>query len=247
MYEEWTRIDTKGNKILFKIILNDDLDEIWNNNEHDMKHDGFSKNHDEYNNSDVLLYWIEKDENDENDKIIEFKEKCKKWEIKEYVEKDIYLTINKNIDFSKFGFIKDENFNEEWKNYLFCYDNLNTYIKLNNMNISVKIDNFNNKYIEINENNKIFDDFMKNLENKIIECKDFNENKLEIEDEYQYKHYKNDNGYYKFKVKKDNIEVKQYDNANVYIKCNRIWKMNYQKKGEDIHNWGVSLIVDKIC
>lgn len=246
MNEEWIRIDTKGNKILFKIRFNDELNEIWDGFEYDMKQDGFSKNHDEYNDTNELLYWIEKDDEDKNDKVIEFKEKCKKWKIKEYIEKNIYLTINNNIDFGKFDFIKDEKFNEEWKNYLFCYNNLNTYIKLDNMNISVKIDNFNNKYIEINENNKIFDEFMKNLEKKIIECKNIDENKLEVENEYQYRYYKNDNGYYRFKVKKDSIEVKQYDNANVYIKCNRIWKMTYQKKGEDINNWGVSLIVDRI-
>lgn len=203
---------------------------------------GITKNN--YNGREQLQFWINKDENDEFEKIVEFNEKIKEWKLGNYIEKDIYLSINENIDFNKFNFIKDDKYNDEWNNPLFSYEEKNTYIKTNIINLDVIIDNFNNKYIEINEDNQKFDDFMKKLESRIIECKKINN--FNIEDNYEYKYYKNDNGNYKFKIKKDNIEPKGYKNAIVYIKCNRLWKLNYQKQGSEIYNWGVSLIVDKI-
>lgn len=241
----WRRIDTKTNKIWLK-IKDDDTLTIWENNENDMMQDGFSKKYNDFDNTYELHYWIDKEEGNEEDKINVFNEKCKKWKIVQYIEKNVYLTIDDDIDFDNFHFIKDENFNEEWNNYLFTYNNKNTYIKLEDINIDVIVDNFDNKYIEINENNEKFDSFMKKLENKIIKCKNEKDGNYNIENGYEYKYYKNNNGDYKFKIKRDNIEIKQYKNATVYIKCNRIWKLKYQKKGEDIYNWGVSLIVDKI-
>lgn len=242
----WIRIDTKTNKILLKIKNDDILNEIWENNEYEMSQDGFSKKYNDFNDTYEIQFWIDKEEENENDKIIEFNEKCKKWKIKQYIEKNVYLTIYDDIDFNNFYFIKDENFNEEWNNYLFTYNNKNTYIKIDNINVNVEMDNFNNKYIDISEKNIIFDKFMKKLEDKIISCKNENEDNFNIEKEYQYKYYKNNNGDYRFKIKKDNIEIKQYDNATIYIKFNRLWKLNYHKKDENMYNWGVSLIVDRI-
>lgn len=247
MDENWKRIDTKTNKIWLKITEDDVLNGIWENNEYEMKQDGFSKKFNDYNKPCELHYWIDKDEKNEEDEIIEFNEKCKKWKINQYIEKDVYLTIdNNNIDFDKFNFVKDEYFNEEWNNYLFAYKNINAYIKLNNINIDVNMDNFDNKYIEINENNEKFDNFMKRLEKRIIKCKNKSTDNLNIEENYEYKYYKNDEGNYKFKIKRDNIDVKQYNNADIYIKINRLWKLNYQKQGNDIYHWGISLIVDRI-
>jgi hypothetical protein len=246
MDEKWKRLDTKTNKILLKIEENELLNEKWKNNEYEMKQDGFSKNYNNFNNVYEIQYWIDKDNIDEDDKIREFNEKCDKWQIGRYIETNIYLTINDNIDFNSFDFTKDDYFNEEWNNYLFTYKNKNVYIKLKNIDIDVLTDNFGNKYIEIDENNKEFDDFMKSLEDRIIKCKNKNVNNFNIEENYEYKYYKNDDGNYKFKIKKDNIDVKQYKNSDIYIKCNRLWKLNYQKQGNDIYHWGVSLIVDKI-
>jgi hypothetical protein len=246
MFNDWKRIDTKTNKILLKIKEDDILNEIWENNEYDITQEGFSKKYNDYENNFEIHYWINKEEKNEDDAIIEFNEKCKKWSIKQYIEKDIYLTIDKNVDFDNFDFIKDDYFNEEWNNYLFTYKNKNTYIKLDNVDIEVIEDNYNNKYIEINENNEKLDNFMKNLESRIIKCKNEDTNNFNIEDNYEYKYYKNEDGNYKFKIKRDNIYAKQYNNSDIYIKCNRIWKLNYQKQGNDIYSWGVSLIVDKI-
>lgn len=246
MFNDWKRIDTKTNKILLKIKDDDILNEIWENNEYDITQEGFSKKYNDYENNFEIHYWINKDEKNEDDAIIEFNEKCKKWNIKQYIEKDVYLTIDKNVDFDNFDFIKDDYFNEEWNNYLFTYKNKNTYIKLDNVDIEVIEDNYNNKYIEINENNEKLDNFMKNLESRIIKCKNENTNNFNIEDNYEYKYYKNEDGNYKFKIKRDNIDAKIYNNSDIYIKCNRIWKLNYQKQGNNMYSWGVSLIVDKI-
>lgn len=246
MYDNWKRINTKTNKILLKINDNDILKEIWENNEDDMRQDGFSKKYNDYENISEIQYWINKDEKDEDDAIIEFNEKCKKWNMKEYIEKNIYIKIDEEIDFNNFDFIKDDYFNEEWNNYLFTYRNKNTFIKLNNIDIEVNEDNYNNKYIEIHENNEKIDNFMKKLENRIIKCKNEKADNLNIEEIYTYKYYKNEDGNYKFKIKNDNIDIKQYNNVDVYIKCNRLWKLNYQKQGNEINNWGISLVVDKI-
>lgn len=243
----WKRIDTKTNKILLKSKLEEEdiRKEIWENNENDMRQDGFSKKYNDFNESYEFQYWIDKDTyNDENVEIDNFNEKCRKWEIGHYIEKDIYLSVDENVDFNKFNFIKDDRYNEEWNNPLFAYEEKNTYIKLNYIDIEVLVDNFDNKYIEINEDNKKIDDFMKKLESRIIEC--IKKNNFNIEENYEYKYYKNDNCNYKFKIKKEDIEPKEYKNAIVYIKCNRLWKLNYQKQGNDIYNWGVSFIVDKI-
>lgn len=246
MNDNWKRIDTKTNKIWLKIKEDDILNEIWENNENDMNQEGFTKRYNDYDNTYELHYWIDKNEQNEDNEILEFNEKCKKWKIKQYIEKDIYLKIGDNIDFSNFDFIKDDYFNEEWNNYLFAYKNKNTYIKLDNIDIEVIMDNFNNKYIEINEDNIKIDNFMKKLEDEIIKCKNRKTDNLNIEKDYEYKHYKNEDGNYKIKIKKDNIDVKQYNNADIYIKCNRLWKLNYKKQGNELYNWGVSLIIDKI-
>lgn len=246
MDEDWKRINTKTNKILLKIKENDILNEKWENSEYEMKQDGFSKRYNNFSDVYEFQYWIDKENEKEDEEIEEFNEKCKKWDIKQYIEKNIYLTINDNIDFNNFFFIKDDNFNEEWNNYLLTYKGKNTYIKLNNLDINVDMDNFNNKYIEISEDNELFDIFMKKLENRIIKCKEEKNDKFNIEENYKYKFYKNDNGNYRFKIKKDNIEPKKYNNSIIYIKCNRLWKLNYQKQGNEMYNWGVSLIVDNI-
>lgn len=249
MNANWTKIDTKTNKILLKSKLEEEdiRNEIWENNENDMNQEGFSKKYNNFNDVYEFQYWIDKDICDsEENEITKFNEKCDKWNLGKYIENDIYISIDNDINFNHFNFIKDEKYNEEWNNLLFTYDEKNVYIKFNSINIEVIIDNFNNKYIEINENNKEIDYFMEKLENRIIECVNVDENKFDIEKDYEYKHYKDNNGNYKFKVKKDNIEAKEYKNANVYIKINRLWKLKYQKQGNDMYNWGVSMIVDKI-
>lgn len=251
---EWKRIDTKTNKILLKSKINDNdiRNEKWENNEDDMKQDGFSKKYNDFNESYEFQYWIDKDIYDDyENEIINFNEKCKKWDIGilgKY-RNDNYLSVDDDIDFNNFNFIKDDKYNEEWKNYLFIYkkdDNEKNGVMIENIDIEVIMDNFNNKYIEINKNNKKIVEFMKKLENRIIICVNEDENNFNIEDNYEYKYYKNDDDNYKFKVKKDYIESKEYKNAIMYIRFNRLWKLNYTKQGNDVHSWGVSLTVDKI-
>lgn len=249
MNTNWIRIDTKTNKVLLKSKLEEDdiRNENWENNENDMSQEGFSKKYNNFNDAYEFQYWIDKDICDSEEKeITKFNEKCDKWNMGKYIERDVYISINNDIDFNNFNFIKDEKYNEEWNNLLFTYYEKNVYIKFDSINIEVIMDNFNNKYIEINKSNKKIDYFMEKLENRIMECVNKDENKFNIEKDYEYKHYKDDNGNYKFKVKKDNIEPKEYKNANIYIKINRLWKLNYQKQGNDMYNWGVSIVVDKI-
>jgi hypothetical protein len=252
---EWKRIDTKTNKILLKSKINDNdiRNEKWENNEDDMRQDGFSKKYNDFNESYEFQYWIDKDICDDHEnEIINFNEKCKKWDIgilRKYLGNDDYLSIEDDIDFNNFNFIKDDKYNEEWNNYLFIYKNddiIKKGVKIDNMDIEVIIDNFNNKYIEINKNNKKIVEFMKKLENRIITCVDEETNNFNIENNYEYKYYKSDDGNYKFKVKKDYIEPKEYKNAIVYIRFNRLWKLNYIKQGNDMYSWGISLTVDKI-
>lgn len=243
--DSWERIDTKNNKIWLKINIDNTLSNKWEENEYEMRQDGFYK----YNDDDNLNYLIKKDDEDEEEGIKEFIKKCKKWEINQDIKNnnDIkiknYLTIDEDIDFLNFCFIKDDYFNEDWNNYLFIYkknEDEKKGVKLSNINIDVEIDNYDNKYIEISEDNENFDIFMKKLENRIITCKEENNDKFNIQENYEYNYYKNNSGNYKFKIKKDNIEVKQYNNATVYINFNKLWNMG------KIEKWGVSLTVDKI-
>lgn len=243
--ESWERIDTKNNKIWLKIKIDDTLNNKWEENEYEMKHDGFYK----YNDDNNLNYLIKKEDENEEEEIKEFSKKCEKWEINQdiknndNIKKNNYLIIDEDIDFNNFCFIKDDYFNEEWNNYLFIYkkgDNYKKGVKLNNMDINVEMDNYNNKYIEINEDNEKFDIFMNKLENRIITCKEEKDDKFNIQEKYEYNYYKNNSGNYKFKIKKDNIEVRQYNNATVYINFNKLWNM------DKIEKWGVSLIIDKI-
>ncbi|KAI7861234.1 hypothetical protein K492DRAFT_173391 [Lichtheimia hyalospora FSU 10163] len=93
--------------------------------------------------------------------------------------------------------------------------------------------------------------FFDNLENKIINCVKDDNNNFNIDlNKYTFnsnKKDKNNQKYIEFKVKKDSIEERIYNNAIIYIKCNRLWKFNYENKdGQEVYIWGVSMTVDKI-
>ena len=250
----WKRIDTKTNKILLKSKLenNDMRNEKWENNEEEIRQDGFSKKFNDFNESYELQYWINKDTCDEESEIIEFNDKCKKWSLGKWVEENIILSINDNINFDDFRFIKDKNYNEERNDYLLTYKEKSIIFKTPLIDVEV-INNFNNKCIrfQYNDMDERFINFIENLENRIIKCVNDDSDHFNIDlNKYTFntnKKHKNDQNYIEFKVKKDSIADRTYNNATVYIKCNRLWKYNYKNRDDDdVYIWGVSLVLDKI-
>lgn len=248
----WKRIDTKTNKILLKSKLEEDdfrNEKIEND---DIRQDGFSKKYNGFNDSYELQYWIDKDICDEDIEIIEFNKKLEKWDLGNFINDNIILSINDNIDFNNFNLIKDKNYNEEYNNYLLTYKEKNITFKIPETNVEV-ISIFNNKCIRLqyDDMDETFMKFFDNLENKIINCVKDDNNNFNIDlNKYTFnsnKKDKNNQKYIEFKVKKDSIEERIYNNAIIYIKCNRLWKFNYENKdGQEIYIWGVSMTVDKI-
>lgn len=249
----WKRIDTKTNKILFKSKLEeDDVRNEKIENDDDIKQDGFYKKYNDFNDSYEIQYWIDKEVCDEELEIIEFKNKLEKWDLGKFIEDNIILSFNDNIDFNDFNIIKDKYYNEEYNNYLLTYKDKNIIFKTPEINVEV-INNFNNKCIRLQYNDvgKAFMNFFDNLEDRIIKCVKNDNNNFNINlDKYTFnsnKKVKNDQSYIELKIKKDSIEEKLYNNAIVYIKCNRLWKFNYENRDmEEIYIWGVSIVVDKI-
>jgi hypothetical protein len=246
----WNRRDTNTNKIVIssKLEDNDVRLKLWEEKEDEIKEFGISKIFKNYNGYEYyeLQYWIDKNLDNEMEKIKEFKNKCEEWNLGKLIEKDIILSKNDDIDLNKFNFIQDDGYNDEWENYLFTYENKNLILKTPIMNIEVFCDNFNNKYIEIPEDND-FINFIKNIESRIKNLVNEKDDNYGINmNEYIYKSNNDNNGNYRFKIKKDNIDIKEYKNVYIYIKYNRLWKLSYQKQGKEVHSWGVSLVVDKI-
>jgi hypothetical protein len=250
---KWKRIDTKTNKILFKSKLEEeDVRNEKMENEDGVKQDGFSKKYNDFNDSYEIQYWIDKDVCDEELEIIEFNKKLQKYNLGEYIEDNIVLSVKDNIDFNNFNLIKDKYYNDEYNNYLLAYKEKNIILKTSEMNVEV-INSFNNKCIRLqyDDVDNAFISFLDNLEDRIVKCVKNDSNNFDIDlDKYIFnsnKKDKHDQSYIEFKIKKDNIEDKLYNNATLYIKCNRLWKFNYENRdGEEIYIWGVSITVDKI-
>lgn len=104
---EWIRKDTKSGKILLvsKIEEDDPREEIWNSNEEEIKQDGFHKRYNDFNGNDYyeFQYWINKESVDEVAAILEFNQKCKKWNlgslpINNQSLKNLLIKLNKNLE-----------------------------------------------------------------------------------------------------------------------------------------------------
>ena len=219
----------------------------------EIKYDGFT-----FNVSDnQIQYWIDMEKNnyDEQEEIDKFNEKCMFWNLGKYVENKIVLSINDNIDFDNFEFIEDEYFRDDFKNYLLTYNKKETYIKTDIINV-IEVEyneRFDKKYVKLqNNDNILLFDFIKTFDDTIQEKVKEHRNNYNIDiQQYNYlscikeDDYQNNN-YIELKVKNQYIEPKTYNNAVVYIKCNRLWSTNYMKKEEEVYSWGISLTIDKI-
>jgi len=245
MNNRWYRKDTNTNKIILtsKLIENDPRYSILEEN-YEIKEYGIRINN--YNENEELQFWIDKNEHNEIDKIEEFNKKCKEWELGNYIEDNITLSINDNIDFDLFKFIKDENFEKNYEKYLLTYDNKNVFIRTNTIEtFNVEENGYNQKYIRLQYDNmepklvnfiNKFEDNIKKIVNNDKEHYSINVKEHEFLSIIKDKEMK----YIDLKVKKPFIESKNYNNSTIYIKCNRIWDM------EKIEKWGISLTIDKI-
>lgn len=152
----------------------------------------------------------------------------------------ITLSIDKDIKAQNFKIIRDEYFNEKYKNYLLIYNNLyDFYIKTHICDFEILYENyFNYTYLKLEHNNKTnkFYEFINKFDNIIKEIVGNN-------DEYDNNKYisiiKKDN-IIKIKIKNNLIKPDYYENNIIYIKCNRLYMIKDKKQ------WGVSLVVDKI-
>lgn len=241
---KWYRKDTNTNKIILtsKLIENDPRYNILEEN-HEIKDYGIRINN--YNGNDELQFWIDKDVYNEIEKIEEFNEKCKIWHLGKYIEDKIILSINDDVDFNLFKFIKDDDFERNYEKHLLTYDNKEVYIKTNNIeNFDVEENEYNQKYIRLQYDNMdpSFIKFINNFEDSIKETVISNEEHYGVNINHEFLSIIKDKEtkYIELKVKKPYIEPKSYKNSNIYIKCNRIWDMN------KIEKWGISLTVDKI-
>lgn len=241
---KWYRKDTSTNKIILtsKLIENDLRYNILEEN-YEIKDYGIRINN--YNGNDELQYWIDKDVCNEIEKIEEFNEKCKIWNLGKYIEDKIILSINDDINFNLFKFIKDDDFEKNYEKHLLTYDNKEVYIKTNNIEtFDVEENGYNQKYIRLQcedmEPNLI--DFINNFENRIKEIVINNDEHYGVNIAHEFLSIikDKDTKYIELKVKKPFIEQKSYNNSIIYIKCNRIWDM------DKIEKWGISLTVDKI-
>lgn len=104
---EWIRKDTKTGKILLvsKIIEDDPREQIWNNNEDELNQNGFHKRYNDFNGNDYyeFQYWINKENVDETQALLEFNQKCKKWDlgtlpINNQSIKSLLIKLNKNLE-----------------------------------------------------------------------------------------------------------------------------------------------------
>lgn len=247
MNPKWYRRDTNTNKIILtsKLVENDTRNDIFDEN-NEIREYGIVKRCNNYNGNDELQFWIDKNECNEIEKIEEFNEKCKKWDLGIYVEDKIILSINDDVNFDLFKFIKDDDFEKNYDKHLLTYNNKEVYIKTNSIEkFDIEENGYNQKYIRLQ-----YDD----VDPKLIEfINKFENNIKEIvanDDEHYgvniYQHEflsiikDKEIKYIDLKVKKPFIETKTYNDSIICIKCNRIWDM------DRIEKWGISLTVDKI-
>lgn len=241
---KWYRKDTNTNKIILtsKLIENDPRYNILEDN-YEIKDYGIRINN--YNGNDELQFWIDKDVYNEMEKIDEFNEKCKIWDLGKYISDKIILSINDDIKFNLFKFIKDDDFEKNYEKHLLTYDNKEVYIKTNRIeNFDVEENGYNQKYIRLQYDNidPNFINFINDFENSIKEMVTNNEGHYSVNINHEFLSIIKDKEmkYIELKVKKPFIESKTYNNSIIYIRCNRIWDM------DKIEKWGISLTVDKI-
>jgi hypothetical protein len=245
MNNKWYRNDINTNKIILtsKLIDNDPRYYILEEN-YEIKEYGIRINN--YNGNENLQFWINKDEFNELEKIEEFNEKCKEWKIGNYVENKIILSINDDINFDLFKFIKDEDFEKNYEKYLLTYNGKEVYIKTNTIEIfDIEENGYNQKYIRLQyeDTDPKFIDFINKFEENIKKIVMNNKEHYGVNiNQHDYLSIIKDKEikYIDLKVKKSFIESKTYNNSIICIKCNRIWDM------EKIEKWGISLTVDKI-
>lgn len=257
----WNRKDIKNKWILLtskfqdEDIRRDYWDDEWNlienDNDKNIKLDGFSVNI----SNNQIQYWIdiEKADYNEKDEITIFNEKCKYWKFGKYVDNKVILSLD-DVNFDRFEFVKDD-----FENYILKYNEENLkkepYIKSNIEYFEVEFnERFNKKYIKLqyNDDNMLLFDFIKKFDEKIQKTIKEDKNNYNInihqynylscikEDDYQ------NNNYIELKIKNSYIEPKIYNNAIIYIRCNRLWSTNYIRKEEEVYSWGISLTIDKI-
>lgn len=247
MNKKWYRRDTNTNKIILtsKLLENDPRNDIFDEN-NEISEYGIVKRYNNYSGNDELQFWIDKNECNEIEKIEEFNEKCKEWELGNYIENKITLSINDNINFDLFKFIKDEDFEKNYEKHLLTYDYKEVYIKTNPIEkFDVEENGFNQKYIRLQYDDveqKLIE-FINNFENNIKKIVTSNDKHYGVNiNQHDFLSIVKDKEmkYIDLKVKKPYIDSKTYNNSTIIIKCNRIWDM------EKIEKWGVSLTVDKI-
>lgn len=247
MIKKWYRRDTSTNKIILtsKLLEDDPRNDVFDEKD-EIKEYGIVKRYNDYNRNYELQFWIDKNEYDEIEKIEEFNKKCKEWELGYYIEDRIVLSINDNINFDLFEFIKDDDFEKNYEKYLLVYDNKEVYIKTDIIEkFDVEENGYNQKYIRLqydNVDSKLID-FINKFEENIKKIVINNESHYGVNaEQHEFLSIIKDKEikYIEFKVKKPFIESKPYINSIICIKCNRIWDM------EKIKKWGISLTVDKI-
>lgn len=248
MDQKWNKREISNNRTILssKLVEDDPRISIYDEN-YEIREYGITKN--SYNGIDQLQFWIDKNEHNETEKIKEFNEKSKEWNLGSYVETKITLSINDNIDFNLFNFSQDNEFERFHSRHLLTYDEKEVDIKTNPIeHIEVQIKNWNDKiekytrfqYDEIDH--KLLK-FINELEKRIIELVKKDKDHYGVNfDQHEHMSIIRDKEtkYIEFKIKKPYIEDKIYENSIIYIKCNRIWDM------EKIEKWGVSLTIDKI-
>ena len=247
MDKKWYRRDTSTNKIILtsKLLENDSRNDIFDEN-NEIREYGILKRCNNYNGNDELQFWIDKNECNEIEKIKEFISKCKEWELGNYVEDKIILSINDNVNFDLFKFIKDDNFEKNYEKHLLTYNNKEVYIKTNSIkNFDIEENGYNQKYIRLqyDDVDPRLIDFINKFENNIKEIvKNDGEHYGVNIDQHEFLSIIKDKEmkYIDLKVKKPFIESKTYNDSIICIKCNRIWDM------DKIEKWGISLTVDKI-
>ena len=242
---KWYRKDIDENKTILTSNLVDN-DPRYSTLEENQEIKSYGIRINNYNGSNELQFWIDKEVYNETEKIQEFNEKCKIWDLGKYIENKIILSINDDdVDFNLFKFIEDDDFEKNYKRHLLTYDNKEVYIKTNRIeNFDVEENGYNQKYIRLQYDNiePTLINFINNFENNIKETVNEQQEHYGININHDFLSIIKDKEtkYIELKVKKLYIETKTYNNSYIYIRCNRIWDM------DKIQKWGISLTVDKI-
>lgn len=248
MEQKWTKREISNNRtILSSKLVEDDPRKIIYEENYEIREYGITKN--SYKGIDQLQFWIDKNVYNEVEKIKEFNEKCKIWDMGEYVEDIIILSIDDDINFDLFKFVKDDDFEKNYEKHLLTYDNKEVYIKTNNIETFDVENIYNQKCIRLQYDNidKKLIDFVNKFENHIKEIviNDRDHYGVNIEHDFSSIVKDKETKYIELKVKKQFIESKTYSNCAIYIKCNRIWDLD-EINDKKIEKWGVSLNIDKI-